>query len=361
MTMLTETAILRELCQRSDILPPLRIDVVERAASNEGPDAVLQISWSGRSWRFVAEFKRLSTPRLFQDAMGQARRYGEKLGLRPLVVMPYLSAKQLDTLAAEGMSGFDLSGNGIIQVSGELLVYRKGEPNAYPASMPIRKVYQGASSMVARVFLARPGYDSVSDVRAEIERRGGNVSLSTVSKVLSALEDELIIRREGRSSRLIQAEELLDKLAENYTRPRATRVEQFSWRVRDTDIDRQVCAAGKQARVQVTVTGGASVNQYAVMAREKTMRFYCSDLSALTGILGGRMEPTQRFADVELFETEEPQVYFDRREESGVAFASPVQCWLELQAGDKREQEAAQQVKERILNALASAGRGETR
>jgi hypothetical protein len=363
MTVMTETAILKELRERSDFLPPLRIEVVgvEPSATDGGPDAVLEVSWSGRSWRFVAELKRLGTPRLLQEAMGQARRYGEKMGLGPLVVMPYLSARQLDTLASEGMSGIDLSGNGIIQVPGELLVYRKGEPNAYPASVPIRKVYQGASSMVARVFLTRPCYDSVSEVLDEIRRRGGSVSLSTVSKVLSVLEDELIVRRDGRSSRLIQADELLDKLAANYARPKATRVEQFGWRARDSDMDRRLCEAGRQANVRVMVTGGASVNRYAVMAREKTIRFYCSDVRALTGILGDRMEPTQRFADVELLETEEPQVYFDQREEQGVAFASPVQCWLELQAGDKREQEAAQQVKQRILSELGGDGGGKAR
>lgn len=358
--MLTETAILKGLRERSDLIPPLRLEVVEvePPAPNDGPDAVLQVSWSGRSWRFVAELKRLGTPRLLQEAMGQARRYGEKMGLGPLVIVPYLSAKQLDTLALEGMSGIDLSGNGIIQVPGELLVYRKGEPNAYPASMPIRKVYRGASSMVARVFLARPGYDSVSEVLDEIERRGGSVSLPTVSKVLSALEDELIIRRDGRSSRLIQADELLDQLAESYTRPKVTRAEQFSWRLRDSGMDRLVCEAGKQANVRVVVTGGASVNRYAVMAREKTTRFYCSDLRALTDTLGDQIEPARRFADIELIETEEPQVYFDRQEEGEVAYASPVQCWLELQAGDKREQEAAQQVRQRILDALGGDSGG---
>jgi len=363
MTMLTETAILKQLRERSDLLPPLRIEVVavEPPAADGGPDAVLEVSWSGRSWRFVGELKRLGTPRLLQEAMGQARRYGEKMGLQPLVVMPYLSAKQLDTLASEGMSGIDLSGNGIIQVPGELLVYRKGEPNSYPASMPIRKVYRRASSMVARVFLTRPCYDSVTEVLDEIGRRGGSGSLPTVSKVLGTLEDELIIRRDGRSSRLIQADELLDKLAENYTRPKVTRAEQFCWRVRDSDMDRLVCETGKQANVRMMVTGGASVNRYAVMAREKTIRFYCSDVSALTNSLGDQVEPARRFADIELLETEEPQVYFDRREENGVAFASPVQCWLELQAGDKREQEAAQQVRQRILNELGSDGGGKVR
>lgn len=212
--------------------------------------------------------------------------------------------------------------------------------------------------MVARVFLTRPCYDSVSGVLDEIEQRGGSVSLPTVSKVLRAMEDDLTIRRDGRSSRLIQADELLDKLAENYARPKVTGAEQFSCRVRDSDMDRLVCEAGKQANVRVMVTGGASVNRYAVMAREKTARFYCSDLGALTDILGDQVEPARRFADIELLETEEPQVYFDRQGEGGIAFASPVQCWLELQAGDKREQEAAQQVRQRILNELDSDDRG---
>ena len=48
-------------------------------------------------------------------------------------------------------------------------------------------------------------------------------------------------------------------------------------------------------------------------------------------------------------ETEDETVYFDAREERDFWWASPVQVYLELMAGDKRDQETAEQVKSLIL------------
>ena len=58
-------------------------------------------------------------------------------------------------LEREGVSGLDLCGNGVVTVPGEWLVYRTGKPNLYPQSFPIKNVFRGASSLVARVFLLR--------------------------------------------------------------------------------------------------------------------------------------------------------------------------------------------------------------
>ncbi len=43
--------------------------------------------------------------------------------------------------------------------------------------------------MVSRVFLLRSMFGSVTAVREEVRRRGGSVSMSTVSKVLKALAE----------------------------------------------------------------------------------------------------------------------------------------------------------------------------
>ncbi|MFH1760817.1 MAG: hypothetical protein ABIA63_06920 [bacterium] len=51
-------------------------------------------------------------------------------------------------------------------------------------------------------------------------------------------------------------------------------------------------------------------------------------------------------------ETEDETVFFDARNENGFWWASPVQVYLELMAGDKRDKEAAEQVKSLILKNL---------
>ena len=54
--------------------------------------------------------------------------------------------------------------------------------------------------------------------------------------------------------------------------------------------------------------------------------------------------------NIELIETEDETVYFDPRQRGDFVWASPVQTYLELMAGDKRDQETAEQVKSYIMS-----------
>jgi hypothetical protein len=109
----------------------------------------------------------------------------------------------------------------------------------------------------------------------------------------------------------------------------------------------------EKSGARVVLTGASSVEAYAVMAREPIQSFYCSDLDGAIKSLGNDIRETDRFANVSLLETKDDFVYFDRRPN---LVASPIQCYLELVNGDKRERETADQVKRLILGSLAQAG-----
>lgn len=359
--MATDADILTQVDASPDLLLPLQLQVVtrERQGGDTRVDGEIAVWWGERSWRFVVETKSSGTPKMVAAAASQARRFADELGLPPMVIVPYLAQKQLQALADEGVSGIDLCGNGTVQVPGELFVFKTGKPNLYPASAPIRNVYQGSSSLVARVFLLKPRFESVSEVAEEIVRRNGSISLSTVSKVLKSLDEDLVIRKEGRASRLLQPDELLDKLAANFERPRPPERKAFQWAFQWAvpDGDRpSLIEVAQSSGVDLVPTGAASVEQYTVMPRESVSRFYCSNVARLAKALGDLLKPASRFADIELLPSNDPVVYFDRRIKAGVPWASPVQCWLELQAGDKREQDAAKQVRRRILDHVEAGG-----
>ena len=183
------------------------------------PDAVLELSWSGRSHAFTVEYKSVSTPAAMQTASEHIRRLSRPPLLWPMLLVPYLPEDRLEMLTIMGVSALDLCGNGVVIVPGEWFVCRTGKPNLYPQSFPIKNVFRGTSSLVARVFLWRPTYDAVGEIREEIERRGGAVALSTVSKALARLEDELIVGRQSGKIRLLQPDKLLQRLVENYRPP----------------------------------------------------------------------------------------------------------------------------------------------
>jgi hypothetical protein len=49
-------------------------------------------------------------------------------------------------------------------------------------------------------------------------------------------------------------------------------------------------------------------------------------------------------------ETDEDIVYFDVRRKRGIPWASPVQTYLELMSGDKRDRETAAQLARELLS-----------
>jgi hypothetical protein len=83
------------------------------------------------------------------------------------------------------------------------------------------------------------------------------------------------------------------------------------------------------------------------MQRGDVLSVYCPRLEILLERLpGSRLD---RFPNLELVETEDETAYFDARKDGNFWWASPVQVYLELMAGDKRDRETAEQVKSFIL------------
>lgn len=317
-------------------------------------DAVIRMAWQKKTFRFAAEYKRLSNPKLVVAAADQARKLAQAAKLLPLVVVSYLDEQALDVLEAQAVSGIDLCGNGVVIVPGEWFLRRTGNPNLFRSEGVIKNVYRKNSSVVARLFLARPEFASVQDSLDELNRRNGRVTLSTVSKVCKRLEEDLIIerKREGATKlRLIQPDKLLDRLAANYSPPTVTtRLTGKLRGIEPAEFRDQLRKWAQSTGNLVSQTGTASLSAYAVMAREGLEEFYCSDLADAQQALGDRFQPTERFATVSLLETRDEEVYFDRRDD---LLASPVQTFLELSRGDKRDQETAGDVRRVIMDKLS--------
>ena len=348
----TEEELVTRLRRGDVVFPPLRLVGGESKAREI--DAIVRMSWQKKSFQFAAECKRQSNPRTIEAAAGQVRERAQERKLLPLVVVPYLGEQALEALETRSVSGLDLCGNGVIIVPGEWYIRRTGNPNLFRAEGVIKNVYRKSSSGVARLFLARPEFDSVQDALDELGRRGGRVTLSTVSKVCKRLEDDLIIERKRAGAtrlRLVQPEKLLDRLAANYSAPEVKcRLAGKLRGIEPPEFRARLRAWAQETGNQVALTGASSVGAYAVMARAGAEEYYCTDVAGAVRALGDRFQPAERFATVSLLETRDEEVYFDRGED---LTASPVQTFLELSSGDKRDRETADQVRRVILTAPA--------
>jgi len=222
---------LRLLAQGRVDTSPLKLVGVEREATRKGQpktpevDAIIKLGWGKKTYRFAVECRAVSTPKEIAAAVEIAKRNSRPPRSFPLVFVPYLPQSQLRLLEEWQVSGIDLSGNALIMVPNEILVSRTGAPNNFRRAGVIKNVYRKNSSIIARVFLLKPQYNSITEVMDELESRGGNITQATISKVCASLDQDLVIERtkgelpRTRSLRLIQPDKLLELLTENYTPP----------------------------------------------------------------------------------------------------------------------------------------------
>jgi hypothetical protein len=348
----TEKEMIDQLRRGKVSLPPLSIRFLE--GQPKLLDAYVEASWRKTTARFAIECKSISTPRAFRDGLNLLRSTTLPKGYRPMLVMPFLSEPQLQELEREGISGIDLCGNGVVVVPGMFAVSRNGAKNRFSSSAPIKNIYRKNSSMVGRVFLALPRYGTVQEICSEINRRNLLVkrwnkrpmSLSTVSKSLKTLEEDLIVERKD-VIRLIQPDKLLEKLSESYAPPKINERVRLKIPEESGTLWELLQKQSQDLNLPLVTTGTSSVTQYAVMQRGDVLSVYCPFLEMLLERLPGSR--SDRFPNLELVETEDETVYFDGRKEGNSWWASSVQVYLELMAGDKRDRETAEQVKSLIL------------
>ncbi len=337
-------------------LPPLKF--MPKAESFErsdiGADVLLETDWQGRQFTFVGEIKRYGSDKSVSQAAEQARFFADRLQVNPLVIVPWLSAEQLLSLEQKNVSGLDLCGNGVIVVPGEVLVFRTGQPNKFPTSRLIRRVYEGTSSLVARVFLLRPQYNSVSDILDEISARGGSITLPTISKALKQLEEDVVIEKSPKRICILQADKLLDRLKSNYEpqKPRGF-IRCKLMAKNNASIGATLFDAANEAGVRIVLSGESSANSYATLAKEPIDTFYCTEITSLhLEKWSAEMDIFSRFPNVEIKKSDSDIVYFDMRNVDGYNVASPIQAYLELANSDKRGQEIAEQIRKKIIQDL---------
>jgi len=361
--MTTEREMIKELKRGKISLPPLSFNLLEETSvilEDLRLDALIEVTWGQSVAKFGVECKSLSTPKAFQDGLNRLKTLSLPQGFYPMLFIPYLDDRKLQELEEERISGIDMCGNGVVYAGERFAVFRSGGKNRFTSSAPIKNIYRKNSSMVGRVFLQLASYGTVQDVRAEINRQNPLVrkwdkkamSLSTVSKALKTLEEDLLITRND-AIRLLQPEKLLQKLNENHFPPNIKERVRLKVKEKSGSIMEELQKTAYTLNLPIVATGTSSVGRYAVMQRGPVLSIYCPRVEMLLDKISGSQ--SDRFPNLELIETEDEKVYFDSRDDDNFCWASPVQVYLELMAGDKRDQETAEQVKSYIMDSLETA------
>lgn len=327
---------------------PLKIRLEDRKTPATDDAARLVIGWKDGSEYFLPEILGEASPKQVDLSLFriEEKTAGKSAGksLFPIIIAPYLSEQALNRLAESEISGIDLSGNGVVVIPGKLFVYRAGAKNKFLSNAPIKNVFRGTSSLVARVFFNKSEYENVGEILGEITTRGGKTTFSTVSKVLKALEEELIIAK-GEKVRLLDAKRLLEKLVKNYRRPQMRR----TLSIKCTDLSTALEKISENAKKKNIIFAWDYPARYTVMPSDTfPMKIYTESIDEL--LKGVDFTETSRFPDITLMETDETTLYFDRSREQESYFLSPLETYLQLATQGKREQEAALLMTDKLLD-----------
>jgi Fe2+ or Zn2+ uptake regulation protein len=365
----TESEIIQYLQRAGDQYAPLTINRLEEQVLltvGHRADAIIDFSiQGGPSFEALVEIVSVPTPKNILEKSRLLSDYISKINKSntiTLIIAPYIGKKQAKMLADTGISWMDISGNMLIRVSNQIYIERTGKRNRFPDTAPIKKIFQGTSSLVSRALLLKPeGFSSLYEVVNFINERNANITMSTVSKVLKSLEEELLINRNKSLISVPDREKLLDRLTEsyiNYIKRKERKTYRFSvQQPRYASLKRNVQKSNYLAcGFYATQIKGLGVTNE-IMICVKNMDQAKKDFDFL--------EPDAEFGNVKLIENNDVEIWFNSVDieltiasiiKVTIPIIDDIELYLEMMADTPRGPKIAEQIKQRILNKADISG-----
>ncbi len=352
-----EQEVFEKLDSKKDLYAPLEIEEVQVEPLNINlngtitqqrykPDALIKIKYLDRIITLLIEIKGRTAPKIVEQGIIQLENYRWMIPNNPqynmTLLVPYLSKEIIKMLDDHRISGLDLNGNYYVKTQ-DFVAIRLDRINRYKESNNIKNIYSGKSSIVGRYLLKRNSiYNSVNEIYNGIKSLGGDIALSTVSKVLTRLEEDLVIQKDENTISVLQPEKLLANLKENYKKPKVTK--RIKLNIPGT---RQQAADIFESTIgnNWIWSGESSAEYYAPTTRDKEFIIYAKSYNS-TNQLKNYTDDKFYNCILELIPKSQDYVFFD----SINNMASKIQTYLELSNLDKREKEIAEDLKMEILN-----------
>ncbi|MHC4204481.1 MAG: hypothetical protein ACYSTT_07500 [Planctomycetota bacterium] len=362
---LTEEQIIQSLKSMGQRYAPLMINsLVEQVSMPEGYriNAVIEFSiQNGPSFKAVAEIAPVSTPQNILKRARQLTDYFSKAKetkMVPLVIAPYIGAKQAKILADNGISWIDLSGNMSVRIPNRVYIERTGKPNRFPDTAPIKKIFQGTSSLVSRALLLQPeGFSSLYEMVNFINKRNATITLSTVSKVVKKLDEELLINRDKSLVAVADREKLLERLAQGYMNSMDRKAGK-TYRYATDKPDAMFAAFNERLSIDYVACGFYAAQIKGLAVTDKITIFVRSMESVNRAAVRNQIQitPDTEFGNVSITEAKDPGVWFNADCKITDSVVDDIELYLEMIADTPRGPKVAEQLKRRILQRGSSDG-----
>jgi hypothetical protein len=274
-------------------------------------------------------------------AVRSARRHRPKV--LPVVAVPFMGDVGKKLCADAGVSWFDLSGNANIVAPG-LRILIEGKPNRFIQRGRPSTAFAAKSSRIARQLLIDPR----RSWRQQDLARAARLDDGFTSRIVQRLEHDRLIERNEGLLRVRDANLLLDAWSEAYDFAKHDIVRGH---VSARDGEELLAKAQiLESKVQYAATGLAAAYLYTRFAAFRLATFYVARRppEPLLRDLGFREEP--RGANVWLVVPNDEGVFDGADNFSKIVHCvHPVQAYLDLKGHPERAEEAASELRARLL------------
>lgn len=352
----------RILEQLEKLAAEAALEGVVRRRPARGPDFLVEIRGQGRRpVRVVIEVRANPRSASIQEAADQALAWAKKLGAIAAVGIPRLGSGLKQILRERAVGYVSLDGHIYLKGPGVLIDRQVPSAANKPSWVQESSLFADKSSLLLRYLFEHPSAPlRVRQMAAEL-----GISIGLVSRLASKLRDEGYLVDEGRDSRLVSREALLEDWRELYRRrARRQREQRMYLHARDVGavMERLAAAAPDVESLKWGLSYHAGASLVAPYA-------FFSEVHVLLG--GGQWDDAMaRFSrrlGLEQAKAEANVVlvqpyyrhswHYGLREIEGLPVVSDVQLYLDLNVYARRGAEQAERIRERILE----AGRGEPR
>jgi hypothetical protein len=239
----------------------------------------------------------------------------------------------------------------VIRAPNGVYIERTGKKNQFPDTSPIKKIFEGTSSLVSRaLLLKKEPFQSLYEVVDFIIKRGGDITLSTVSKVVSSLEEGLLIMKTETGIAVTNREKLLDKLLEGYR----------NYTERNKNVTYTFAIDGASVlfnnilwkeKVDYAICGFSAAQLKNLATTSRTTVFIKSINEARKAFERNliNIKPDNEFGQLDLIETRNPYVWFNLWGKPDYSVVDDIELYLEMMIDTPRGPKVAEMLKERIL------------
>ncbi len=324
-------------------IPFVRVQELPDNEREEEADFSFAVEAGRRRTKLVVEAKNIGQPRMVREAVNRLLRYRVTCpGVYAVVVAPYIAPQAAEICTKEGIGYLDLAGNCLLCFD-QVFISKEGKRNPLTEKRYLRSLYSPRAERVLRVLLANPSKAwKIQPLAIE-----SKVSVGQVFNVKKLLTDREWISTTDEGFSLSEPAKVLTEWEANYDPERGETKEYYSMRP-VAELERMLGMLCETQKIPYALAGFSSAARYAPMVRYQRAMAYIGD--NINGVaLGLELKSVASGANVSLRVPYDEGVFYRAEKLGGAQVTSPIQTYLDLKQMKARGEEAAEFLKQQVI------------